>query len=99
MQRSKQHEILKRQERGIKEKPVRGGRLNAWTKIKAVEIERTGSTEGLKHAIEKLKGSHKPQKILRVQQKDMEKARQIAKQGRAKITITNLSKTKRTSIK
>ena len=99
MQRSKQHEILKGREMGIKEKPVRGGRLDAGTKIKAVEIERTGSPKGLKHAIEKLKGSHKPQKVLRVPQKDMEKAREIAKQERAKITITNISKTKRTSTK
>ena len=94
MKRSNQHERLKKKERGIKEKKVKGGRLDSSTKIKDVEIERTGSLQRLKHAIKKLKDSKKPQKVLRVPQKDMKKAEEIAKQLNAKITITNLQKTK-----
>jgi len=99
LKRSKQHERLKSRERGRKEKPTKGGRFDASTRIKVVEIERTGSPQRLKHAIQKLKKSTKPQKILRVPEHDMNKAKDIAKELRAKLTITNLSKTKRKSTK
>jgi hypothetical protein len=99
LKRSTQHEILKSRERGKKEKPTRGGRFDAATTIKVVEIERTGSSQRLRHAILKLKKSTKPQKILRVPEHDMNKAKDIAKELKAKLTITNLSKTKRESIK
>ncbi len=99
MNRSKQHERLKSQERGHKEKPTKGGRFDASTRIKVVEIERTGSPQRLKHAIQKLKKSTKPQKILRVPEHDMNKAKDIAKELKAKLTITNLGKTKRKSTK
>ncbi|GAF74470.1 unnamed protein product [marine sediment metagenome] len=99
MQRSRQHERLKSREQGRKEKPTTHGRFDASTRIKVIEIERTGSPQRLRHAIQKLKKSTKPQKILRVPQHDMDKATDIAKELRAKLTITNLSKTKRKSIK
>jgi len=99
MQRSRQHERLKSRERGRKEKPTRGGRFDASTRIKVIEIELTGSPQRLKYAIHKLKKSTKPQKILRVPQHDMDKAKDIAKELGAKLTITNLSKTKRKSTK
>ena len=99
MKRSKQHEILKSRERGNKEKPTRGGRFDASTIIKVVEIERTGSSQRLEHAILKLKKSTKPQKILRVPNHNMKKAKEIAKKLGANLTITNLGKTKRVSTK
>lgn len=99
MKRSKQHEILKSREQGQKEKPTKGGRFDASTRIKVVEIERTGSPQRLKHAILKLKKSTKPQKILRVPDHDMKKAKNIAKELGANLTITNLGRTKRASTK
>lgn len=99
MKRSKQHERLKSRELGRKERPTKGGRFDASTRIKDVEIERTGSPQRLKHAIQKLKKSTKPQKILRVPEHDMNKAKDIAKELRAKLTITNFKKTKRISTK
>lgn len=99
MPRSKQHERLKSRESGRKERPTTRGRFDVSTKTKDVEIERSGSPQRIKHAVSKLKGTTKPQKILRVPQSDMDKASKIAKDMNAKITITNLGKTKRTSTK
>jgi len=99
LKRSRQHEILKSRERGKKEKSTRGGRFDASTTIKVVEIERTGSPQRLEHAILKLRKSTKPQKILRVPDHDMKKAKDIAKKLGANLTITNLGKTKRASTK
>ena len=80
MDRSKQHERLNGQEREIQEKPVHGGRLDAGTRIKAVEIERTRSTQNLKNAIEKLQNSRKELKVFRVPQNDVYNAAEIARQ-------------------
>lgn len=99
MKRSKQHEILKQKERGRKERQVKRGRLDVSTKIKDVEIQRDASPQKLGHAIRKLKDSTKPQRVLRVPQKDMNKAADIAKKLKANITITNIGKTKRRKIK
>lgn len=99
MSRSKQHERLKSIESGRKERLTPKGRFDVSTKIKDVEIERSGSPQRIKHAVSKLKDTTKPQKVLRVPQYDMSKASKIAKEMNAKITITNLGKTKRRSTK
>ena len=97
--RTKRHEELKRKERGKPEQPVPGGRVDKGTAKSVTEIERSGDANRIKHAIRKLKGAKQPRKILRVRQQDMPLAKQIAKEDNAPITITNLSKTKRSRIK
>ena len=77
MKRSTQHEKLKSRERGQKEKPTKGGRFDASTRIKVVEIERTGSPQRLKQAIQKLKKSTNTQKILRDPENHMNKSKDI----------------------
>ncbi len=99
MKKSQRHERLKKQERGRKERPVKKGRLDVSTRIKDVEIQRDASPQNLRHAIGKLKDSTKPQRVLRVPQKDIKKAADLAKQMRANITITNIGKTKSNKIK
>ncbi len=99
MSRSKQHERLKSLESGRKERPTPKGRFDVSTRIKDVEIERSGSPQRIKHAISKLKDTTKPQKVLRVPQHDMNRASKIAREMNAKITITNLGKTKSRSTK
>jgi len=50
---------------GATERPIRGGgRLDAVTKAKAVEVERSGDPERLEMAAERLRDSGKPQKVL-----------------------------------
>lgn len=99
MKRTKRHEILKGKEKGGKEISVPKGRLDVATKIKALEIERSGQIGRIEHAIKKLKADKRPQKILRVPQKDMPKAKETARKLKAPITITNEEKTKRIRIK
>ena len=82
-----------------KEVPIKGGRrLDAIRGHYAIEVERSGSKNGLNKAISRLKTQTNKSKILRVPQKDMNKAVEIAEQKGIKLTITNLSKTKRKKI-
>jgi len=97
--RTSRHEELKRKERGKPEQPVPGGRVDKGTAKSVTEIERSGDPNRIKHAIRKLKGAKQPGKTLRVPQKDMPLAEQIAREQGAQITLTNLSKTKRSRIK
>jgi len=76
-----------------------GKRLDASTKRKATEIERSGTSKNLEQAATRLKESRKPQKVLQVPQKDMGKAAQAMKKTDTSGTIKNLSGTKRKSIK
>ncbi len=79
-----------------KEVPIKGGqRLDALRGHHAIEVERSGSKSGLNKALNRLKTLTNKNKILRVPQKDMEKALEAAKNKRMNVTITNLSKTKR----
>lgn len=84
---------------GTKEKQIKGNRrLDAQTTVKATEVERSGSTQGLKKAISRLKSSHKPQKVLQVPQEDMAKAIKLMKERRVSGTVKNMSGTRRRSI-
>ena len=70
------------------------GILDVRTPSKAMEIERTGRTERIEKALGRLAKSRKRRKILRVPNGDLAKACRIARQRKAKATVSNLSGTK-----
>lgn len=85
---------------GKTETPLKGNRrLDAKTLKKATEIERSSSKAGLEKAAQRLKDSGKPQKVLQVPQKDMDKATQAMKAKGVKGTVKNMSGTKRKSVR
>ncbi len=80
---------------GETEKKIKyGGRIDALTSTKAVEIER-GGKKGLQQAIRRLERVRRSTKVLRVPEKNFTKAVEIAKKSDKKITVTNLAGTKR----
>jgi len=84
---------------GTKEKLIKGNRrLDAQTKVKATEVERSGSTQGLKKAISRLKTSRKPQKVLQVPQQNIANAVKLMKERRVKGTVKNMGGTRRRSV-
>lgn len=84
---------------GETEVPIsKNRRLDAATKKRATEIERSGTSSGLKKAAERLKDSGKNQKVLQVPQKDMKKAVEAMKKAGTKGTVKNMSGTKRRSV-
>lgn len=84
---------------GKTEVPLKGKRrLNAASKRKATEIERSGNMDGLDKAARRLKASRKPQKVLQVPQKDICKAVQAMKNVGVGGTVKNMSGTKRRSV-
>ena len=86
-------------EKGKTEVPIKGNRrLDAVTKSKATEIERSGSMQSLSKAASRLQVSHKPQKVLQVPQKDMSKAAKAMQKAGVKGTVKNISGTKRRSV-
>lgn len=70
------------------------GFLDVRTRKKAIEIERTGKSERIKKALQRLAKVKKPHKILRVPNKDVSKACRIARIRRQRVTISNLSSTR-----
>jgi hypothetical protein len=101
------HKRLKKAERGSKEVPVkvhgRKGRLDATTKDRAVEIERSGRYDW---ATKKLLKSRKRSKILRVPKSEMPKAREavqsvvnISQMKDPSVTITSLNKKSRSRVR
>ena len=84
---------------GKTETPIsRGRRVDATTKKRATEIERSGSTSGLEKAARRLKSSGKKQKILQVPQKDMPKAVKAMQKVETGGTVKNMGGTKRRSV-
>jgi len=69
------------------------GFLDVRTPKKAIEIERTGKSEGIEKALQRLAKTRKPHKILKVPNKNLSKACRIAHERRQKVTISNLSGT------
>jgi len=61
----------------------------------AIEVERGGTTNSINKALLKLKTQKNKKKILRVPHKDINKALELARKKKLKITVTNISKTKR----
>ena len=85
---------------GQTEVPLPGGRrLDAATPKRATEVERSGTTAGLKKATRRLRDSGKPQKILQVPQKDMDKAAQAMRDVGVSGTVKNMGDTKRCSVR
>ena len=85
---------------GKTETPLRGNRrLDAQTKGRATEVERSGDKARLEKAAQRLQDSKKPQKVLQVPQKDMSKAAQAMKAKGAKGTVKNMADTKRKSVR
>lgn len=74
-------------------------RLDAQTKNKATEVERSGSKERLERAAQRLKDSRLPQRVLQVPQEDMDKAVAAMKARRVRGTVKNMSGTKRKSVR
>ena len=99
MTESQSHKRAKRKAAGRNgriEIPIsRGRRLDAKNGHKATEIERSGSSEGISKAINRLKTQKNAKKELLVPNKDLDKAKAIAKKSGVKILIQNLSKSKR----
>ena len=85
---------------GTTEKPLPGNRrLDAATKIRATEIERSGTPEGLTKAAQRLKSSREPQKVLQVPHKDMDAAAQAMKKVGIGGTVKNMGATKSRSVR
>ncbi len=85
--------------RGKTEVPLRGGRrLDAATKRKATEVERSGTEAALRKAARRLRDSGKSQKILQVPQPDMDAAAAAMRSTGVSGTVKNLSGTKRRSV-
>jgi len=84
---------------GKTEKQISGKRrVDAVTKVKATEVERSGSSEGLKKAAKRLKDSGKKQKVLQVPEKDMNKAAEAMREVGVSGSVKNMSGTKRRSV-
>ena len=102
MTESKSHKSAKKKaagKSGQTEVPLSGGRrLDAATKNKATEVERSGSSSNLEKAAKRLRDSKKSQKVLQVPQKDMDKAVNAMKKIGISGTVKNMSSTKRKSI-
>ncbi len=102
MAESQSHKRAKAQAAGIigkTEVPIKGNRrLDATTKSKATEIERSGNMQSLSKAARRLQVSHKPQKVLQVPQKDMSKAVEAMQRIKVRGTVKNISGTKRRSV-
>ena len=85
---------------GKTETPLKGGRrLDAQSKNKATEVERSGNKARLEKAAQRLKDSGKPQKVLQVPQKDIPKAADAMKAKGVKGTVKNMKGTKRKSMR
>jgi hypothetical protein len=85
---------------GETEKPIRRRRrLDAATKHRATEVERSGDLAALKRAAQRLKDSGKRQKVLQVPQQDMDKATQAMRDVGVTGTVKNIGGTKRRSVR
>ena len=102
MSETTSHKRAKRKAAGASGKtevPLPGRRrLDAATRNRATEVERSGSPQKLALAVRRLKSSGKRQKVLQVPQHDMPAAIEAMKKARTKGTVKNMSGTKRRSV-
>ena len=102
MTESKSHERAKNKaagKSGETEVEISGGRrVDAMTQKRAIEIERSGTAEGLRKAARRLRDSGAPQKVLQVPQKDMPEAAEAMKEAGVGGTIKNIGGTKSRSV-
>ena len=97
MAESASHKNAKAKAPGKSEVPIsHGRRLDSATKKTATEIER--NRQNIPKAVERLKDSRRPRKVLQVPHKDLKAAVQAMKQKRVGGTVKNLSGTKRISV-
>ena len=75
-----------------------GRRLDARSPGRAMEVERSGSSAGLRKAAQRLQESGANQKILQVPQKDMSKAAEAMRDAGVSGTVKNMGGTKRRSV-
>lgn len=103
MPESSSHKRAKNREAGKNGKtevPLNGNRrLDAASKKRAVEIERSSNMNSLKKAARRLRDSGKSQKSLQVPQQNMSKAAKAMKVVGVKGSVKNMSNTKRRSVK
>jgi hypothetical protein len=99
---SESHKRAKRKAAGLsgqKEAPLPNRRrLDAETSRKATEVERSSSRADLEKAASRLESSGKPQKVLQVPEKNMDKAAAAMRAKGVGGTVKNMSGTKRRSI-
>ena len=99
MGESQAHKRLKNKvagKNGRTEIPIsRGRRLDAKNGHRAIEIERSGTTAGISKAISRLKTQKNSKKELLVPNKDLDKAKTVAKKSGVNVLIQNLSRSKR----
>ncbi len=97
MSESKSHKLHKRKaagKSGKTEVKLPGGRrLDAATKNRATEIERSGNFDRILQAAKRLKASRKNQHVLKVPHKDMPKARKALRQLGISGTVKNMGET------
>ena len=102
MSESKSHRQAKAKaagKTGTTEKPLPGKRrLDAATAKRATEVERSGTTQGLKKAAQRLKDSGKLQKVLQVPQQHMGLAAEAMRKVGIGGTLKNMGGTKRRSV-
>lgn len=77
---------------------TRNRRLDAATRKRATEVERSGNMNSLKKAARRLRDSGKPQKALQVPQHHMDKASKAMRDVGVNGTVKNMSGTKRRSV-
>ena len=86
--------------RGKTETPLKGNRrLDAQTKGRATEVERSGNKARLEKAAQRLKDSGKSQKVLQVPQNHMDKAAEAMKAKNVKGTVKNMGGTNRRPVR
>lgn len=99
MAESKAHRKAKRRAAGRSgetEKKISGGRrLDAATRYRATEVERSSSMKRLLAAARRLKDSRKRQKVLQVPQKNLLSAIKAMREVGASGTVKNMSGTRR----
>ncbi|MBC8458923.1 MAG: hypothetical protein H8D67_13090 [Deltaproteobacteria bacterium] len=97
MSESQSHKKAKAKAPGKTEVPIsKNRRLDSATKTTATEIER--NSENISKAVDRLKDSSRPRKVLQVPQKDMPKAVSTMRQKGVGGTVKNLSGTQRRSV-
>lgn len=86
--------------KGRKEAPVRGGgRLDAATQRRAIEVEISGAPSRLRQAARRLSASGKPQRVLVVPQTDFPKAREAMRRAGVSGTLRNLTGTRSSHVR
>jgi hypothetical protein len=97
MSETQSHKRAKSKAPGKSEVPIsKNRRLDSATNKTATEIER--NRQNIPKAVDRLKDSGRPRKVLQVPQKDMKEAAKVMRQRDVGGTVKNLSSTKLMSI-